>query len=94
MFIMHLIAPLFLHEIQLNFHPVYINGRFLRKDTLKVKLYQQMFDILAPTPLIHIVPVEYLFSQSRVLHIKQSIPKTKSTKIPIIAVFNPSHITT
>ena len=37
--------------------------------SISVKLYQQMFDILAPTLLIHIVPVKYLFSQSRVFHI-------------------------
>ena len=40
--------------------------------TLKVKLYQQMLNILAPTPLIPIVPVEYLFSQSRV-HLTQHL---------------------
>ena len=89
---MHFIAPLLLHEIiQLTFYPVCINAQFLRKDTLKVKLYQQMFNNLAPTPL---VPGKFLFSQSRVLHIKQPIPKMKSTQMPIIAVFNPSHITT
>ena len=78
---MHFIAPLFLHEIiQLNFYPVCIDVHFRRKDTLKVKLYQQMFNIMAPTPLIHIVPVKYLFSQSGVLHIKQPIPKNEKHK--------------
>ena len=52
---MHFIAPLFLHEIiQLNFYPVYINAQFLRKDTLKVKLYQtrQIWGICCDRPIV------------------------------------------